>query len=74
MRRASARLISFAESDGVATKKSLSGIVRPAVMPPAHEIPLEPVCADGTRTLYLPRASTNRYGFSRLTGVVARVV
>src|SRR5689334_14787770 len=30
--------------------------------------------ASGTRTLYLPRASTNRYGFSRLTGVFSTVV
>ena len=40
----------------------------------AHEIPLVSVLATGTRTAYLPWLSTNRYGFSRLTGVVASVV
>src|ERR671924_1575814 len=74
MPRASASLISSTESDGVATKKSLSGSVRPGVVPEAHETPLEPVRADGTRTAYSPCPSTNRYGFSRLTGVVASVV
>jgi hypothetical protein len=43
-------LIACTESDGVATKKSRSGIVRPAVMPFAQEMPRVSVCADGTRT------------------------
>ena len=54
----------------MATKKSRSGIVRPDV----GLTPLVFVRAAATRTLYFPRESTNRYGFSRLTGVVARVV
>ena len=67
-------MIVFTESDGVAMKNWLSGIVRPAVKPSAQEMPRVSVCAEGTRTLYLPRSSMNRYGFSRLTGVVSRVV
>ena len=51
MPRASASLIASTESDGFATKKSLSGTVRPAVMPSAQVMPLELVCAEGTRTL-----------------------
>jgi len=43
-------------------------------MPSAHETPRVFFRAAGTRTWYLPRASTNRYGFSRLTGVVSSVV
>ena len=43
-------------------------------MPLAHEMPRVFFWADGTRTLYSPFASTKRYGFSRLTGVVASVV
>ena len=54
----------------MATKKSRSGIVRPD----AGLTPLVFVRAAATRTLYFPRESTNRYGFSRLTGVVASVV
>ena len=59
---------------GVAMKKSRSETVRPGVMPSAHVIPLLLRCADGTRTLSDPWSPTNRYGFSRLTGVVASVV
>src|SRR5689334_10554624 len=43
-------------------------------MPLAHVMPRESRRADGTRTLYFPRESTKRYGFSRLTGVVSSVV
>src|SRR3954447_13771046 len=49
-------------------------MVRPWVSSTAQDVPLELCCAAGTRTLYLPLPSTNRYGFSRLTGVVASVV
>ena len=42
--------------------------------PPAHVMPRVSRRADGTRTMYRPLASTNRYGFSRLTGVVSSVV
>ena len=63
-----------AESAGVATKKSSSGIVRPGVSPASQVMPRVSVCAAGTRTWYRPSASTKRYGFSRLTGVVSRVV
>src|SRR3954454_12871810 len=48
-------------------------MVRPWVSSIAQDVPLELCCAAGTRTLYLPLPSTNRYGFSRLTGVVASV-
>src|SRR3954462_14210876 len=71
--RASAASILCAESDGVATKKSDSGIVRPAGVPAVQEGPRVPVRAAGTRTRYAPPDS-NRYGFSRLTGVVSSVV
>src|SRR3954471_4775861 len=71
--RASAASILCAESDGVATKKSESGIVRPAGVPAVQEGPRVPVRAAGTRTRYAPPDS-NRYGFSRLTGVVSSVV
>ena len=74
MPRASWLLIVCTESDGFAMKKSRSGIVRPFVMPSAQEMPRVFVCAEGTRTWYLPSPSMNRYGFSRLTGVVSRVV
>ena len=43
--------MSFTLSDGVAMKKSVIGMLRPAVSPSAHETPLVFVCADGTRTL-----------------------
>jgi len=43
-------LIVWTESDGVATKKSRSATVRPAVMPVAQEMPLVLVCGEGTRT------------------------
>jgi hypothetical protein len=72
--RASWELMACTESPGLATKKSLSGMVRPAVRSVDHEVPLELCCAAGTRTLYRPCSSTNRYGFSRLTGVAASVV
>src|SRR3990170_4209409 len=49
-------------------------MVRPGVMPSAQEMPLVLRLAAGTRTLYAPRSSTNRYGFSRLSGVASRVV
>ena len=48
--RASWLLISCAESVGLATKKSVSGIVRPGVMPFAQVMPRESRCADGART------------------------
>src|SRR5690349_2050288 len=67
-------LISHTGSDGLATKKSLSGTVRPGVRPADQLVPLEFFCAAGTRTLYRPAASRNRYGFSRLTGVFSSVV
>jgi hypothetical protein len=44
-------LITFTESDGVATKKSPIGTVRPGVSPDAHVVPLVSVRAAGTRTL-----------------------
>ena len=44
-----------AESAGVATKKSSSGIVRPGVGPASHERPRVFVLAAGTRTWYSPR-------------------
>src|SRR3954468_12822417 len=43
-------------------------------MPLPHEMPRLSVFTDGTRTFQRPRSSTNRYGFSRLTGVVSSVV
>ncbi|MFD1147709.1 hypothetical protein [Saccharothrix hoggarensis] len=72
--RASWLLMSCTESAGVATKKSVSGMVRPGVMPSAHDTPRVSRRADGTRTLYSPEPSTNRNGFSRLSGVVSSVV
>src|SRR5918997_1319128 len=74
MPRASALSIALTGSEGRAMKKSRSGIVRPAVTPSSQVTPRELVCAEGTRTPYLPCASTNRYGFSRLTGVASSVV
>src|SRR6266542_702115 len=44
------------------------------VRPEVAETPVVFRCAAGTRTLYRPLLSTKRYGFSRLTGVVASVV
>ncbi len=58
--RASCWLMTCAESDGLATKKSPIGSVRPGVMPPAHVTPRVPFRAAGTRTWYLPRASAYR--------------
>src|SRR2546421_5082588 len=66
--------MSCTESDGVATKKSVIGTVRPGVRPFAQETPRVLVAAAGTRTLYLPCGSRKRYGFSRLTGVAPSVV
>src|SRR4051812_50138121 len=43
-------------------------------MPLPHEMPRLSVFTDGTRTFQRPRESWNRYGFSRLTGVVSSVV
>ena len=54
MPRASWLLIVCTESDGFATKKAPSGIVRPAVIAWPHEVPLVWVCAEGTRTAYRP--------------------
>ena len=51
MPRASWLLMTCTESDGLATKNSLSGIVRPAVMLPFHVVPRVFRRADGTRTL-----------------------
>ena len=46
-----ATVIICTEFDGFAMKNSVIGIVRPAVMPSAHEMPRVSICADGTRTL-----------------------
>ena len=58
----------------MATKKSDSGIDRPAVPPADQLVPAEFRRAAGTNTRYCPLPSTYRYGFSRLTGVLASVV
>jgi hypothetical protein len=50
MPRASALFSALTESDGFATKKARSGIVRPAVTPSSQVTPRVLVCADGTRT------------------------
>src|SRR4029453_16437254 len=67
-------LMVLTESDGLARKKSDRGIDSPAVGPVSHVVPDVSVRAPGTNTLYVPSASTYRYGFSRRPGVVARVV
>ncbi len=72
--RASSRLMTCTGSDGRATKKSLIGMVRPGVIRSPQVMPRVSRRTAGTRTWYLPLASTNRYGFSRLSGVVSSVV
>src|SRR3954471_9892238 len=59
------------ESDGRATKKSRSGSERSGV---AQLVPCDSERAAGTATRSLPRRPTNRYGRSRLCGVVGSVV
>src|SRR5690349_16030206 len=72
--RANWLLMVATESAGLATKKSDSGIDRPGVGPLTHVGPEELVRVAGTKTLYRPEASRNRYGRSRLTGVPGSVV
>ena len=73
--RASWLLIACTESDGLATKKSLIGRVRPGVRPSAHVDAAGVRPGGGHADVDSRRcASTNRYGFSRLTGVVSSVV
>ena len=55
-------------------KKSEIGLAWPGVWPFAHVTPELSVWTSGTQTLKLPFESTYRNGFSRETGVVARVV
>ena len=49
--RASALLIVFASSLGLAMKNSSIAIEEPAVAPPLHVVPTEFRCAEGTKTL-----------------------
>ena len=60
MPRESWLLMTWTESEGLATKNCDSGIDRPGVGPFSHETPEELVVASGTNTLYLPAASTYR--------------
>src|SRR5919201_1192480 len=71
---ARASLISSTLSDGFATKKSEIGIEWPGVGPLAHVVPVPFVWTSGTKTLQSSFASTVRYGASRDTGFVSRVV
>src|SRR5881275_1741378 len=71
---ARALLIAWTLSDGFATKKSEIGIECPSVGPLAHVGPVPFVCTSGTNTLQSSFASTIRYGASRDTGFVSRVV
>src|SRR4051794_24482223 len=72
--RASSVSMRRTESDGRATKKSLSGSERPAGAAADHDVPCEFTRALGTKTRSSPRRSTYRNGFSRLGGVGASVV
>src|SRR5665213_4055802 len=72
--RRSASLIIPAESVGSAMKKLLIGTDTPGVWPPAHVVPLELYWTAGTNTLKCFSESSYRYGASRVTGLVARVV
>src|SRR5471032_2471001 len=70
----SASLIVSAESVGSAMKKFLIGTDAPGVWQPPHVVPAELCCTAGTNTLKCFCASSYRYGASRVTGLVARVV
>src|SRR5450631_2757451 len=70
----SASLILSAESVGSAMKKFLIGTDAPGVWPAAHVVPTELCCTAGTNTLNCFCESSYRYGASRVTGLVARVV
>src|ERR1700739_3417433 len=63
-----------AVSVGRAMKNFSIRMDEPGVAPPAHDAPTELSCTAGTKTLYFPSESTYRYGSSRGTGLVARVV
>src|SRR5919206_2432133 len=71
---ARASLITSTLSDGFATKNFEIGIECPAVGPFAQVVPVPFVCTSGTNTLQSSFASTVRYGASRDTGFVSRVV
>src|ERR1035437_2353309 len=71
---ASALLIAWTLSEGLAIKKFAIGIEWPGVWPPLHVVPEELNWTSGTKTLKWLFESTYRNGFSRDSGLVARVV
>src|SRR5450759_17799 len=71
---ASALLIAWALSEGLAIKKVAIGIEWPGVWPPVHVAPEELNWTSGTKTLKWFIESTYRNGFSRDSGLVDRVV
>src|SRR5713101_4947051 len=72
--RARARLIVAAESVGWAMKNRSSEIAEPGVGPLAQVVPNEFCCTAGTKPSYGPFESMRRNGFSRVSGLVVRVV
>src|SRR5450759_264045 len=72
--RCNASLMVAAESVGLAMKKFSIGRDAPGVWPLPHVVPAELCWTAGTNTLNRFCESSYRYGASRVTGLVARVV